>query len=638
MRLLTLIFVILVSFDSFAFPLGLKGSEQTTPIYPVNIQAPNNQVTSLAGGDGLIETGNNNILSNGSFEHSTLTSGWTLTTVTADPETTEVIEGKKSAEITTSSTTGSICQDSTLYAGAFADNPNGKASIWVKNTATDAQVCARQGGVSVACEPILTNDKWTEYSIPFVMGSTSNGICVEFDSSTGVTYLDDAKVLKGSSELDLSPVGKWVDYGEITITATTTNPTKATTREQDNVRCRTVGEDYECEYRYRADSATGSAAGSGGYLFHLPNGVEFGDSQSVATISTATGASNDAYESSRVQSRIGSGVVGSIGSAGSYGTGYAYAVSGNRFQVCQLNGLTNGGCFASLYFALNSSNLAFSFTLKFKGKATGASSKIIQDQCKNPIDCETVFSAKVSSTGVVSDENLDWIDGNCSGSTPYTCTFISGVFGVAPNCVTAPSIDPGSSISATPSTVSSSSVIVTTDNTAGAANLPFNITCQKQGSDYLKAARRTIVGEFKASSINGGNDFGIGRKMKTCQYAFGGASATLASPTVCAASPCVEVFDSCDAGTAPTRSATGTYRDITFSNGLWKPSTVLKCSCSAFQSTAGGDRECNHFFDTSDQTWITNTNGGAVLNYTSSTTSGTLSDTYIIISCTGEAP
>jgi hypothetical protein len=47
---------------------------------------------------------------------------------------------------------------------------------------------------------------------------------------------------------------------------------------------------------------------------------------------------------------------------------------------------------------------------------------------------QTIFSAKVGSTGVVSDESFDWINGNLTSSSAMICTFNSGIFSVAPNC------------------------------------------------------------------------------------------------------------------------------------------------------------------------------------------------------------
>lgn len=47
---------------------------------------------------------------------------------------------------------------------------------------------------------------------------------------------------------------------------------------------------------------------------------------------------------------------------------------------------------------------------------------------------QDIFTAKVSSTGVVTDENSDWIVGNCTNAAATVCTFKSGLFAVAPNC------------------------------------------------------------------------------------------------------------------------------------------------------------------------------------------------------------
>jgi len=48
-----------------------------------------------------------------------------------------------------------------------------------------------------------------------------------------------------------------------------------------------------------------------------------------------------------------------------------------------------------------------------------------------------VFSAKISSTGIVSLENTDLFNGNCSvaSTNEFTCNFNSGLFSVAPVCV-----------------------------------------------------------------------------------------------------------------------------------------------------------------------------------------------------------
>jgi len=125
---------------------------------------------------------------------------------------------------------------------------------------------------------------------------------------------------------------------------------------------------------------------------------------------------------------------------------------------------------------------------------------------------------------------------------------------------------------------------------------------------------------------------------KTCYYAFGGASATLAAPTNCTTGTCVEVYDSCSSVTPPTRSSAGIYIDTTFSAGVWANSTPLKCDCEYFNTSSGTSGECIRYFVTPDQTWSTSSGGGAVINMISYDNNGTLGDGYIFLSCTAAAP
>lgn len=64
-------------------------------------------------------------------------------------------------------------------------------------------------------------------------------------------------------------VGPWVDAGPITLTATTTNPTKGTVT-LDRVLWRRVGDSMELQYDYRQTGA--GTAGSGTYKFGIPAG------------------------------------------------------------------------------------------------------------------------------------------------------------------------------------------------------------------------------------------------------------------------------------------------------------------------------------------------------------------------------
>jgi len=106
------------------------------------------------------------------------------------------------------------------------------------------------------------------------------------------------------------------------------------------------------------------------------------------------------------------------------------------------------------------------------------------------LQLDMMYSANVVTTsGAVTLENKDFISGNCSAANPTVCTFTSGIFTVAPNCVA--SVASGTGNIAVISAVSSSSVSVQTKTSstgADSASIPFSLVCQKQGVDYLTAS------------------------------------------------------------------------------------------------------------------------------------------------------
>lgn len=73
-----------------------------------------------------------------------------------------------------------------------------------------------------------------------------------------------------------SPGNPFSNKQAITIGAITTAPTKATTKENDFIRFREIGNNQvEIDFLYSASSAAGASNGSGDYLITLPNGYSF---------------------------------------------------------------------------------------------------------------------------------------------------------------------------------------------------------------------------------------------------------------------------------------------------------------------------------------------------------------------------
>jgi hypothetical protein len=120
------------------------------------------------------------------------------------------------------------------------------------------------------------------------------------------------------------------------------------------------------------------------------------------------------------------------------------------------------------------------------------------ESCTDTYQCTDVFSAKVSAAGVVSEENIDWINGNASitSTAIYTITTKSGLFSVTPNCLASPNVDSRIVNYDISSSTSSSLVFRVLNSSSGALTAsPFNIICQKQGADYIGKTAKAVASD-----------------------------------------------------------------------------------------------------------------------------------------------
>lgn len=101
------------------------------------------------------------------------------------------------------------------------------------------------------------------------------------------------------------------------------------------------------------------------------------------------------------------------------------------------------------------------------------------------IQLDNEYSAQMNASGVVTNENRDWINGSCSyASSEWTCTYTSGVVTSAMNC--AVNVTDDTSGASVRGVVSSSTTIKFKpifDGT-GYFQKPVSIICQKGTSDY----------------------------------------------------------------------------------------------------------------------------------------------------------
>lgn len=135
----------------------------------------------------------------------------------------------------------------------------------------------------------------------------------------------------------------------------------------------------------------------------------------------------------------------------------------------------------------------------------GAASLTQNMNACNDVSCETEFSAKISSTGVVSDENLDWISSGTGGAGGYTITFNTGLFSVAPNCVITPNYNAANDGNAVITAISSASVSYELVQNATNTAQPAILKCQKQGADFTAAKQLSNGNTY--SSTNADTDW-----------------------------------------------------------------------------------------------------------------------------------
>jgi hypothetical protein len=249
------------------------------------------------------------------------------------------------------------------------------------------------------------------------------------------------------------------------------------------------------------------------------------------------------------------------------------------------------------------------------------------ESCSNSAQCETTYYADISATAAVSGQEITFISGCTLSTNTFTCTY-STPFAQTPMC----EITPGVGATQAQKTAESASSIsyIVYNATGSPTNVAHSISCRKRGSDYVTKTARAVASDQNLA-IPGFT------KAKACYAAYGGTSTTLTSPTVCAASPCIEVIDTCGVFTPPTRLSAGNYGALTIANGTFAPNSFLNCSCQGY-ATANQGRSCYNLFNTGGNTWMTNSSGGFVTDIFTGIVTGTGTDAYFNIKCEGQAP
>jgi hypothetical protein len=220
-----LIFLLSLSLVQAGLPPTRSAGQDQTLGTAFNIRTPFSQVTNLGGINKLIETGNNSVIENGSFEHSTPSTGWTVSngSIISDSGT---IFGSQAGEWDPAAAAHTLNQDYTTsseWSGVPA-----LASCYVKTTRSDVKFRYRTNGTASTGDQLNVSSAgtWNRYQIQLTSTTTSIGLEVaSTTASTGIIYIDNCE-LAALSPSDTVSAGKPVKSANVADGSSTTTVTE----------------------------------------------------------------------------------------------------------------------------------------------------------------------------------------------------------------------------------------------------------------------------------------------------------------------------------------------------------------------------------------------------------------------------
>lgn len=411
-----------------------------------------------------------NLLTNPSFENSTIGTGWTFVNGSCNSSSGVAVDGSVNCSFTSTGANWSASQCSTTNAPRLAGQEM-ENSVWLGSASTTDPIWVCPGTNGVYPTPSVDNGCMRYTNIGniqplknyFLGDSASTSNCIRISGSNSGTTVGIDKAYTGlrtTSEVSGEINTPWVSCNFSTLAwqglGTVTN----------NLECRRDGPNLKMRGVFSVGTVTSSSvqiplpSNWGAITTQASSGGGFG--KLLRSVSLANTMFNTISISGASYFNVSGAIV-------SQAVNPTTAVAGTNFVSNNDTLVVDGELTIPIAEWQNNIN---AFSLK----------------CDDPRQCETVFSARVSSTGVVSGENLDWINGNGSGTSPYTINFNTGIFSVTPACVTS-LVSPASGVDAWIESPSSSSVVVRPVNNVGPTtiNSAFTISCQKQGADYLNS-------------------------------------------------------------------------------------------------------------------------------------------------------
>ena len=672
-----LLVTLLMTMIDFAFAQGdappfTQGQDATTKNVSTVIKVPAKQSTKISGSQSLLETGNKNRLENPSFEHSTFSTGWTSSVTggavaTVTVYTTNPKDGSKAVQLncnTGGGVAGTCSFKQEFNHNTFMSGVQGLVSIWAATTGTadsTAKVYALVNGsrssqsVSIASQASITG--WGHYKVPWTMGNTSFGIEVVLDlaASRGMdVFLDDA--FAGPEELkanvDQSRIAGESYFAPVAncVWSRTSTTVGAFTADADcpgpTVSYNSIGVWQTTDSNLPRQTVN-----------NLPPGVY------KATFFVANFTSAIAYTAMAIND--GTTTCQPMESNSDNSNPAAQAIS------CVFNYSASGDRVFELYTANQSATVninnnrtapaaaSVKFILEYFGSGSVYSSTNADTDwtsCGHTTSDFTGFGtvSAIETQCRRDGGNLQMKGKFTTGTTSATEARINLKFNgsslTAKGAPVIPSIQIAEGFAIRGVNTSNGEYRALIEPSAGYIVFDASDAVGLSKINGSSFGNTTVVSFFAKVPINGWENSNViigsfnevvtspgVTRPKTCHYSFGGASATLASPTECASGTCTEVYDSCGTITPPTWGALGYYANVTIAAGTFANSSSIYCECLAYDTT-NAKRDCDPVYESPDNTWSTTSTGGWVGNLNVLSSAGAGIDGYVQLKCEGQAP
>lgn len=329
----------------------------------------NNSRWHIVGGSGSgSASSNGNRLTNGDYESST--TGWTASggTLSTTSTAANVYEGVSSGTWDSNSASQTLTSPTVTVGGlsgtngemtCYTQTPSGTAThtlgIWDGSTLTQTTT------INSSSNYVATTINFTFPSSGTVAARLTS-VAADEPQINHECYIGPTRNI--TSGVIITP---WTATSGITITGTTSNPTKGTTS-TDRVLWRRVGSNAEIRYEYVQTGA--GSAGSGDYLIALPTGLSM-DSTKVSFFTTVIGAAASAESNAVGSAKIGSTTNGAMS---------VVAYDATKVRLMGVASTPSSGTFSSAYYALSASSISFNITMSVPISGWAAGSAVNADQ------------------------------------------------------------------------------------------------------------------------------------------------------------------------------------------------------------------------------------------------------------------